>query len=693
MSRTRRTRRVLLGLVAVPLVLAVGCAGTPTTPTTSTTTTTTTTTTTPPRDPFCEVWAQRLAEVDLQGVPEAEGLPKPTPPVPPYGYLLDADTVVTAREVVASGTDCKDPGSSLTFFNGSILSNATYRPKNNIGPDGPGAPVPQAYPLTLEAGRAQAPSVVIASFNVQLSPAGIRIWGTLRVTINGAVSTISFDGRFQDINNFSVALSTPALLIPGFTNDPIEASGKLERKGGLNSFDLDIKAPDLTVGDLAVRDVVVALHASTTTGLTLDLGGQVRAVNGFVGLTLDAAFDTQGRLRDIDGRLAVSVSSTTATGDPVQLDGEVTLTGSSTDLAAAFAGSATIGTDTYGRVGGSIRLDDTGLLVLDGYFDLAANGTTTRFSGSLTIDPSGATPVLKAQAAGNFSGLTAAGDIVEVDGNVTVTVVGGDVVTTVDGSLRVGGLRGQVSGTVTVTGDVTRIDLSGEVSFSGGKAQVAGVLEFADGAVHTVQLDGSLSVPFELAKLAVAGQLRISGDARGVSVALDGSVVGDGISVAGSMSLVVDGTGAPVSLRGLVSGTVSDGTWGAAGLQASLVADTDGAVLTGSGSFTGPGVNQGAVAVVATYDGAGTSLDASGQAYVNSGSKTVFGDFRVVNSELELARVGVVYPPIVIDPEYLWVRLVVGSGGSCTQVQLLDATFLAGLLFGIQRARADLACH
>jgi hypothetical protein len=77
---------------------------------------------------------------------------------------------------------------------------------------------------------------------------------------------------------------------------------------------------------------------------------------------------------------------------------------------------------------------------------------------------------------------------------------------------------------------------------------------------------------------------------------------------------------------------------------------------------------------------------------VTSGSKTVFGDFVIADNELQMARVGLVYPPIVIDPEFLWVRLTTNSAGGCTRVQLLDSTFLAGLFFGIQQAKADLAC-
>jgi hypothetical protein len=141
-----------------------------------------------------------------------------------------------------------------------------------------------------------------------------------------------------------------------------------------------------------------------------------------------------------------------------------------------------------------------------------------------------------------------------------------------------------------------------------------------------------------------------------------------------------------------VVGTVSDGSYGATSFQASLVADGESAVLTGAGDFTGAGVNRGRVSAVVTVDAGGTRLDATGQAYVTSGSRTVSGDFRIVNNRLELARVALIYPPIVFDPEYLWLQLTMNPDGSCAQVRLLDATFLAGIVFGINQAKADLAC-
>ena len=694
-GRPSRRRRLLLAVAAVlvPVVAATACIPPPKPPA-PTTTTTTTTTTVPPRDVFCEVWAQRLAPPDPKTLPD--GVTPPTPPVRPFAYLLDPDTVITAQEVIASGTDCKDPGALLTFQQGSIVGNRMFRPLNNLAPDGPGVLLPEAYSLNLEPGRAQAPSIRIATFNIQLSRQGIRIYGTLVATINGASSTIAFDGRFQDLQNYSVTLSTQGLVIPGFTTQPLEASGRLERKAGLNTVSLNLRAPDLMVGDLAVRDVVVDLNATTTTGITLQLEGLVRTVDSQVGLRLDAAFDTTGRLRDIDGELSVDVSSTTSSGDAVQLSGLATITGSSSNLTASFLGSAQIGEDTYGRVGGTIQLDDSGLLQLDGFFDLTKAGATTRFSGTLTIDPGGATPVLSAQAAGSYSGLTTAGEIVEVDGTVTVTIINGVATTTVDGSLRVGAVRGTGTAEVVVTGGTTTLDFRGQVDLDGGTANVAGDLVFTGGEVNRVALTGSLAGTVSVGKVAFGGSFRLIGDKRGLSASIVGAITGgtddDSLFVSGEATLELGPSGELRGARAQVTGSVSDGSYGATSFQASLVADADSAVLTGAGDFVGAGVQRGRVSAVVTVDGAGIRLDATGQAYVRSGSKTVFGDFRIVNNRLELARVALVFPPIVLDPEYLWLRLTMDPTGTCAQVTLLDATFLAGLFFGISRAKADLAC-
>jgi hypothetical protein len=418
----------------------------------------------------------------------------------------------------------------------------------------------------------------------------------------------------------------------------------------------------------------------------------VRAVDGLVDLRLDAAFDTAGRLRDIDGQLAIDVSSTTAGGDAVRLTGLATITGSAANLSASFLGSATIGPDDYGRVGGTITLDDSGLLQLDGFFDLVKDGTTTRFTGMLTVDPNGASPSLRAQAAGSFSGLTTAGEIVEVAGNVTVTVVGGATRTTVDGSIRVGPLRGDGTAVVEVSGDTTTLALAGDVELAGGRATVAGELVFVDGRVGRVSLAGSLVGNVDVGKVSLAGTLRVDGDERGLSASIDGAITGEGLNLSGAVALELEPTGAVRAVRGDVVGSASDGSYGAGSFVATLAADADGAVLTGAGDLIGAGVNRGRVSAVVTVDGGGTRLDATGQAYVTSGGSTVFGDFRITGGRLELARVALVYPPIVLDPEYLWLRLSMDPAGSCAQVQLLDATFLAGLLYGLNRAKSDLAC-
>jgi len=158
------------------------------------------------------------------------------------------------------------------------------------------------------------------------------------------------------------------------------------------------------------------------------------------------------------------------------------------------------------------------------------------------------------------------------------------------------------------------------------------------------------------------------------------------------VDLIVNGQGTLVSLRAGINGSVSSGSLTVAGFFGSLVADANSATLTGYGLMRGPGVNFGAASGNVVISGGVTTLNLQGQVSITSGSKTVFGDFSVVNNEIVMARVGIVLPPILIDPERVWARLRFNNAGTCVAFQTLEATFLIGLLTGGLAAASALAC-
>lgn len=673
----RRRRTVALAALLVVLVTAAACA--PTTP--SPTTTSTTTTLPPGQQVLCKIWDQRT-HVDDQGNPVA--------PTPPFIYELDDETVVHAREVSQTGKDCTDPAARLRFQQGEIVGKDLYYPPHNHL-DGPQFAT-TAYSLTLAEGQVQTPSVEIASFNIELSTQGIRIYGTLRVTINGVASIVSFDGRFQDLENFSVRLDAPSLQLPGLASRPVSASGSLERRAGENSLRFDAEVPELQVGDIGLERVALHLSATTTTGLQASVQGTARTAGSTATLALSVDFDAAGQLRQVDGAFDLSLSSYASNGDLVQLDGRVRLSGQASALQASFSGSGRIGSDTITNASGSVRIEPGGVVRLDGVFEADRGGSSLRLEGSLVFDGSQAYPSLQAIAAGAFTGVTAQGEIVEIRGTVTVSNPGGVLTTTVDGALRVGALRGTAHAQVVTNGATTTLQVSGRIASGDIDADVGGTIVFAGTSVESVDLSGRLRRAATVGEVTATGQVRVTGGPNGWQAQIDGRFQGTGVDVSGGASLVVDPNGDLVSLRAGVTGSLSDGRWGVGGFAGSLVADPSTAVLTGRGTVIGSHVNYGVASGSLVVSGGVATLQFQGQVSITSGSKSVYGDVTIADGELRMARVGIVYPPILIDPERVWVRLSLGDGGKCVNFQVLEATFLIGLFTGGQIARADLEC-
>ena len=651
-------------------------------PTSTTTTTTTTTTTVPPTSSaFCSIWKIRHPK-------GPDGLPGPAPK--PYIYDLDADTVVHARSVEQRGTDCQDPAARIQMFDGEIIGRDLYFPANNSidGPQLKATP----YSQTLAPGQAQTPTVEIASLNIELSLQGIRIYGSLRITINGAVSIVTFDGTYLDLQNFSVVIDAPALALPGLATRPVSAKGSLIRQGGLNDISFDARVPDLTVGDLTVADAAVELHATTTTGLTAQIQGTVNTAGNQASLALAASFDATGQLQSIDGRLSVALSARQADGQLVTLNGDVSLSGQASHIVASFSGSGSIGADSLTRAAGRLEINANGVVTLDGVFDLRTGGTTLHLEGAIIYDGSQAIPTLSAVAAGTYSGVTAAGEIVELRGNVTITNVGGTFTTTVDGDLRIGTLRGSAHAVVAVAGSTTSLAIDGSIVSGSLNAAVTGSLVVNNGSVSSLLLSGRLNQPAQIGGISLSGSVTVTGDVNGLAFDISGSCTGPGLSVAGSALVVTDAGGNLSGVRASVSGAISGGDWSIAGFSGSLVADATTTVVSGFGLVTGSKVNFGqASGTLLIVNGVG-QLNLQGQVSVTSERKTVFGDFAIVDNELTMARVGVVYPPILIDPERVWVRLRLGAGGKCTNIEVLDATFLIGLITGGFVAADDLGC-
>jgi hypothetical protein len=684
-ARLRALRVLAAPAVLVAVALLAACIPPPAPPATTTTTTTSTTTTTAPPEPeltaICRVWEQR----NLKG-PDG-----PIPPQPPFAYLIDDDTVVRAFEVVQVGDSCTANDARLTFFNGELIGRDLHLPADNSldGPPRQSSP----YSQTLAPGQQQAPAVEIASLHVELTPRGIRIWGTLRVTAEGAVSTVSFDGTLRDLQNFSVELVAPSLLLPGLGSDPVSARGRFERHRGVNSIELTAAAPSIRVDDLLIKDARLEVRATTTSGIEASVSGNLSSAGQQVDVQLLGRFDAGGRLVELDGRIDARLAGAGPDGW-WELDGTVTLTGDARGIVARFAGRGRFGPDQVARAAGTVTWSPSGDVTLVGVFDVDAGGSRLQLEGTVTFNGSSANPTLAAVAAGAFVGTTDRGEVAEIRGTVRIVTVGGVTTTTVQGVVRVGGLSGNGSAVVEVSGDRTTLRMSARVASGPLIADVTGDLVLRAGEVESVDLQGNLTQPLLTGGVRVEGAARLTGDRSGLSVDVSGlfrSVEDDRVDVSGRAVAWFDASGGFRGLRGFLGGTVSDGVWRVVSFLGSFTTDGTTTVLTGTGLASGPNLSYGQLSATLTITPAGSRLDAQGQVAMSTGSKRVFGDVTVIDSEIVMARAALVFPPILIDPERIWVRVRYDSKG-CAWFVVLESTFLIGIIGADQMVRSALAC-
>ena len=677
MPLLRPTRWAIPALAALCLLaLAAAC-----TPPTGAPATTTTTSEAPQESAFCRIMRQRA-----ERGPDGQ-----EPPVAPFAYELDDGSIVTAREVVQVGKECTDPDARLTFHRGKVVGKDIWFPAHNHL-DGPQIAT-RPHSLTLDEGQAQAPDIEIASLNIELTWQGIRIWGTLRVTLDGATSTISFDGRLQDLENFSLAVDAPSLMLPGLSDSPIEASGRFVRAAGVNSFEFSAEAKELRLGETTVEQASIELSASTTSGLHVEVDATVRTHDTTAAARFSAHYDAAGTLRDMHGSFALTTTGRAPDGSTYSVDGEVTLSGDGSHLVGTFAGSAVFGDAVISRAAGTVEVGAGGQVWLWGVFEGSSNGTSVRLEGSVQFAVGEASPQLSAVAAGAFTGVTTNGDIVEVRGTVRVDSVGGVTRTTVDGSLRVGTLRGTAVAVVTTSGARTTLSVDGTIDTGAIAAQVTGDIVFDGTTVESVDLAGELRVAVQLGDVRATGDVRIQGGTSGWSASIQGRFTGESVDVAGDAQLLLDRDGSLLYLSASVAGTVAGKAHGMAGFRGSLVADAQRAVLTGEGAVLGPTMNYGHVSGRVTLSGGEVSVDLQGQASIRSGDRTgLFGDIRIIDSRVVMGRVSLVFPPMLIDPERVWLAFEQDGEGRCTSMTVYETTFLIGIFAGRQQAADALGC-
>jgi hypothetical protein len=81
-----------------------------------------------------------------------------------------------------------------------------------------------------------------------------------------------------------------------------------------------------------------------------------------------------------------------------------------------------------------------------------------------------------------------------------------------------------------------------------------------------------------------------------------------------------------------------------------------------------------------------------GQGLIQTGNRFAVADFTIVNDDIQVARLALVYPPRLIDPERVWLKVTINSTRGCTNLQVLDSTFLISFDFNFAAFYTDLDC-
>lgn len=681
MQHPRSTRHGAVLALGIICLLAIAAACTPPPVDPGATTTTTITTEPPAESAFC-----RIMRLRSERGPDGQA-----PPVRPFSYELDDGSIVTAREVVQVGKECTDPGAKLTFHQGKVVGKDIWFPAHNHldGPVIESTP----YSLTLDAGQPQAPNIEIASLNIELSWTGIRIYGTLRVTLDGASSIISFDGWLQDLENFSLSVDAPSLLLPGLSDVPLRLSGRFERRAGVNSLSFSGRAERLRLGETTVEEASLDLAASTTTGLQIAVDATVRTNGTTAAAHFSADYDANGVLRNMDGSFALVTQGVAPDGSLYSLDGVVMLSGDGTHLVGTFSGSAVFGDTVISRAAGTVEVGIDGRVLLWGVFEGSSGGLSVRLEGSLELSQGAAYPQISALAEGAFTGVTDNGDIVEVRGRVRIDNNGGVTTTSVEGSLRVGTLSGSAQAVVTTNGTRTTLAVDGSIETGSIRAQVNGTIVFDGTSVESIDLGGQLRGAVQVGDVSATGNVMIQGGTDGWNASIQGRFISGATDVRGDAKLLIDRHGTLLYMSAWVDGTVVGHDRGMASFRGSMVADAQRVVFTGAGQIVGKGANYGQVSGRISVSGGVVSVDLHGQVSLSQGDRTgLFGDVHIVDSVLRMARVTVVFPPMLIDPEWVWISFEQDAEGRCTEMSIYETSFLIGIFAGRQRTADALGC-
>ncbi len=659
-SRRKSTGRYSAGALVLALVAAVtvACGPPPTT-------------TNPPTasQQFCEFWDK---------VEEA-------PPALDNAVLVKDDVVAMAEDTTVVGDNCTDSWASVEL-DGAVLAEGEEVPSE--------LNVPDAAPIAAVTGEEIAPeapvleNLTVKALSAEIGVNGITLRGNVAVKLSGTTSTIGFVGTLRDLNNWSVGLSSAAFSIPGITSSPAQFAGTLKVTNGVPSLTLSAAATSAKIGDVTVNGASINLEASPATGVSAKVQGSLKIGASTASGVIDVAFDKAGALVSANADVSARLKGTMAGGKSIDLQGNVKLTGNATETVASFSGSGIVGDLVVNQASGDLTLGvNTATFV--GVLDAAQGPNVVRFNGSIVWDGQTAyTPYLNLEGAGEISGTLQDGQQVKVAGELSTTIIGGQMRTVVEGDFTLGTLKASGSAFVETAGTTTVLELDADLVDAGFAASIEGAVVITDGRAETVELNATVNGNVQLGDVTLTGaSLRIASTyGNPLDLTFTGGVkIGTRADLSGSVAASVGPTGSLLSLSGQLNGSLQLDSWGLLNFAGSIVASPEQVTLTGSGGVTTINFPLGI-----SFNGTLTSSLTQPTWSLNGSGRLRLASIDVAAARLNLSqtagmratRVGF-YFSIIGIPTYFEGDFYMKAGGGCDKVNITGGSFLAKPLLAL----------
>ncbi len=657
-SESKRSVRRVAAVVSVALLGGVLAACAPPAPSGPT-----------PQERFCEFW-----DKVEQKAPTAD------PAALEDQAVLVKDTVVAqADQTEVLGNSCTDPTARIDL-DGALLAEGT-----EVLEEQGTASTDKVAAITGEeiaAGEPVLENVQLTALSAEIGANGIVVRGNVAVRLSGTTSTIGFIGTLQNLDNWSVSLSSSSFSLPGITTSPLVFNGTLRVINGVPSLSLSAQASSVRIGDISVTGASLNVQASPSSGVQAAVAGTIKVGPSTVSGTVDVDFDRRGALVSANADISARLVGTQAGGKKIDLTGNVKIVGNAQETSITFSGAGILGDLVVNEANGSLVLA-TNKATFVGVVDVQQGANVVRFNGSIVWDGITAyTPFLTLQGAGEYSGTLEDGTEVSVAGTLDTTVVGGQVRAVVEGNFKVGNLRASGSAIVDINGPNTTLEIAAELTNAGFTGQLNGVVVISNGRAELVDLDAVVvgSVSFGDATLTGASFHVDSTYGNPLNIRFAGGLqVGSRANVNADVQAAIGPSGGLISLSGTVSGSLLLDSWGIANFDGSVVASSEQVTLTGSGRIATVNFPLGI-----NFSGSFTSK-LNEPTWSLSGS----GNFRIASIQLASARLKLsqtagmqatragFYFNILFIPTYLEADFYMRPEGGCSKVQLTGGSFLA----------------